>query len=325
MAQLAFFNPEEDKGLISAFLLSAVTHAVILLIAMIFGQLVKGQNDLQLTEVDFIEPMEMQPVEEKKPEPLLKKVIPIKKIETVSQPKPAPRPETPPEPPKPKFVGGTPLFSKQAITSQTTAAAPMISKATIGSSLGQGEPRFDAGPVSSMGTSGRQLNLRLAMALPRTRGGTVVDAEIAASLHGKRGDLSVNRRSDIQSIVSEVQTSKSSSISHGTGTASLGGFKDAFAVFGDIRNRKIIRMQMPRYPAWAEEQGIEAAVTLRVGVFADGTVDENSVYVEATSGYPALDELAMDAAKRFLFAALSKDEKQGLQYGSVRFSFRLRR
>lgn len=84
-------------------------------------------------------------------------------------------------------------------------------------------------------------------------------------------------------------------------------------------------MKMPRYPAWAEEQGIEAAVTVALGVYADGSIDESSVYVESTSGYTELDNLAMQAAKEFFFAPLAANKKQVVQYGSIRFVFRLKR
>jgi TonB family protein len=126
--------------------------------------------------------------------------------------------------------------------------------------------------------------------------------------------------------VANVGQGKSLNLASGRGgnAANLSGFRDAFAVFGEIKHRKILHMKMPKYPAWAEEQGIEASAAIRVGVLADGTVDETSVYVESTSGYPELDNLAIAAAKQFIFAPLPANKSQVVQYGSIRFAFQLK-
>lgn len=103
------------------------------------------------------------------------------------------------------------------------------------------------------------------------------------------------------------------------------GFKDMYAIRGEIRYRKLLRVEMPLYPPWAEEQGIEGEVTLRVRVEPDGSVVASSIYVLKTSGYAELDRLAKEALSRWFFAALGTNEKQRDQIGEVRFAFRLKR
>lgn len=200
--------------------------------------------------------------------------------------------------------------------------------------MGAGKPKWERGPGARTGGGGRRLNLAMAMSLPHAQRRGVVDADIAASLKGKRGTLSVHKSGDIRGIIDGVGRGKRARLAAGRGGgrggdtgsgANLGGFRDAFAVFGQLKNRKIRRMKMPRYPAWAEEQGIEAAVTIRLGVFADGLVDENSVYIESTSGYEQLDKLAVQSAINAVWAPLPAKKKQVIQYGSIRFAFRLKR
>lgn len=93
--------------------------------------------------------------------------------------------------------------------------------------------------------------------------------------------------------------------------------KQALLIQGDIAGRKIQSAKKPGYPRWAQDQGIEAAVTLYFTVSPDGSVKEN-VMVEKTSGYTELDDQAKEALLQFKFEALSiADDQTG--YATFRF------
>ena len=65
-------------------------------------------------------------------------------------------------------------------------------------------------------------------------------------------------------------------------------------------------------------EGIEGA---ELFVVPDGTV-KNNLYVEASSGYPEMDNLAMKALRAFKFAPIAGGEEQE---GGIIFYFRLSR
>ncbi len=341
--KLDFAGLKDDRVLRQALTISVVIHGLVYLLAFFFGQALQRAPMLQLTEIDFVE-LEEIPLQEEIAEPqpksllqMVKKVIPVKQKPSVKTRKKAapasPRRAAPkPAPPKKRYIGGAPLISKKMLSGSRARgramAEPMISKKSIGRGIGTGTPKWEKGPGARTGGGGRRLNLAMSMALPQAQRRGVVDADIAASLKGKRGALSVHKSSNIRGIIAGVGRGKRARLAAGRGGgsgANLGGFRDAFAVFGQIKNRKILRMKMPRYPAWAEEQGIEAAVAIRVGIFADGLVDENSIYIESTSGYPQLDKLAVQSVTQAVWAPLSAKKKQVIQYGSIRFAFRLKR
>lgn len=313
-----------------AFWLSAAIHVIILLLMMFLGHNYQQKPMLQLTEIDVVEPVEVPEFKEvvvekkkkKKPLDFIKKAIPKKP--QIRQPKRSkPQPVAEPQPAKRVIKPGGPLISKQSVRRPLTGGG-IISKKSISRQPGINSPQWESGPGRQQGVSGRQLNLKTSTRIAQQRAG-VVDQEIASSLKGQGRNIAINRSSDIRGVVAGVQRSKRSVVGRGSGTANLKGFRDAFAVFGQISNRKILRMKMPKYPAWAEEQGIEASVTVALSVYADGLVKESSVYVEATSGYKELDRLAMAAAKNFIFAALPQSKGHKLESGSIRFVFKLKR
>ncbi len=310
-----------------AFGLSTVIHIIILLTFILVGQKYHQKPILQLTEIDMVEPVQVPEfkevvVEKKKHRALdfIKKVIPARA--RVHKPKKVRRHPAPhPRPAKRVIRPAGPLIAKNSMRRNPSEA--LISKKAISRGPAVNSPQWEAGPGRRQGTTGRLLNLRTSTNIAQARAG-VVDQDIASSLKGKNG-IVINKNSDIRGVVSGVRRSRRGVVGRGTGTANLHGFRDAFAVFGQIRNRKILRLKMPRYPAWAEEQGIEASVTVALSVYPDGSVNEGSVYVEATSGYAELDRLAMEAAKQFIFAPLPKSKGHKLESGSIRFVFKLKR
>jgi len=318
-----------------SFLLSLSAHVVIFFVFILLGHATKPMPVLKLTEIDFVEPMEIPEVQEVlQPEPRktifkFAKKTPVKRrAAPVAKPRPAVKTSGAQSaaPARRAYIGGAPLIGKRDVMNAGAASEPVISKQSIGQGTAAGAPRWDNGPGARMGGGGKELNLARGTSLSGAERGKVIDAEIAASLKGRRGSLSLHTNDDIQSITKNVGQGKQMEIANHSGGsyASAGGFRDAFAIFGKIRNRKILRLKMPKYPAWAEEQGIEASATIRIGVLPEGIVDESSVFVEATSGYTDLDNLAIEAAKQFIFAPLSTSKQQNIEYGSIRFVFQLK-
>jgi len=100
------------------------------------------------------------------------------------------------------------------------------------------------------------------------------------------------------------------------------GTEEAMSITGPVSRRTLIRSVMPRYPAWAEEKGVEGKVELKFWVSPDGMV--TSVELVSTSGYPDLDSRAMEAVKKYLFSPLGKDEEKEEQWGTITIKYTLK-
>ncbi len=96
---------------------------------------------------------------------------------------------------------------------------------------------------------------------------------------------------------------------------------DFFSIVGPLSGRKILKMALPRYPRWAEEQGLEAQVAVRLTVTAKGRVKPDLV-IERTSGYPDLDNLVLEAVRKMLFSPLSGGARHD-EWGVAAFNFKL--
>ena len=93
---------------------------------------------------------------------------------------------------------------------------------------------------------------------------------------------------------------------------------------GPLKYRKILKMELPPYPRWAEEKGLEMSVSIRLWVDAKGKVKDN-MYLEKTSGYSELDHTAMDALKKFIFVQIPSDQAQDDEWGVATFRFELKK
>jgi TonB family protein len=100
--------------------------------------------------------------------------------------------------------------------------------------------------------------------------------------------------------------------------------KNTFQIFGPLKDRRRIKIYLPKYPRWAEEQNIECSVSLHLFVLPSGIV-KNNLYVEQSSGYSELDKLALTALSKFQFAPLGSGARQEEQEGVIVFYFRLSR
>ncbi|MBI4778293.1 TonB family protein [Candidatus Desantisbacteria bacterium] len=92
------------------------------------------------------------------------------------------------------------------------------------------------------------------------------------------------------------------------------------SIIGPLSKRPKIRSPRPEYPDWAEKKGIESQVVIYFTVTPDGMVNSDA-FVEQTSGYAQLDQLALQALKGWRFAPLPMDAEQKDQWGRVTFRF----
>lgn len=97
--------------------------------------------------------------------------------------------------------------------------------------------------------------------------------------------------------------------------------KKAVDITGPLAGRKVISMKMPAYPAWAREKNVEAEISIRFFVEADGTVLTRMI-IERSSGYKELDDLCMEALKQIVFAPLTGGATEE-QWGIITFRFKL--
>ena len=105
----------------------------------------------------------------------------------------------------------------------------------------------------------------------------------------------------------------------GTGAASefAGG---RLGIGGPVATRGILYLEYPIYPEWAEKKGIESRVKLKFWVSPDGDIDE--VIIEQ-KGYLQMDNLAVQALKRWRFEPLSSSVRQARQWGTIEMIFKL--
>jgi len=99
---------------------------------------------------------------------------------------------------------------------------------------------------------------------------------------------------------------------------------DFFSISGPLRGRRILKIRLPRYPRWAEEQGVEAQVAVRITVTAAGKVKPDMV-IEQTSGFPEFDKVVMDAVRRIQFVPLPFEAGNREEWGVTSFNFRLKK
>lgn len=97
--------------------------------------------------------------------------------------------------------------------------------------------------------------------------------------------------------------------------------KKSVEIEGPLSDRRVTYYELPEFPKWAAERGIvEAEVRIRFYVSPAGEVLPD-LRVERTSGYGALDRLALQALKRWRFEPASAGA--GNQWGIITFRFLL--
>lgn len=96
--------------------------------------------------------------------------------------------------------------------------------------------------------------------------------------------------------------------------------KKSVEILGPVVGRKILTSYLPLYPDWARAENIEADVVIRFYVSPQGMVREK-LWLERTSGYSKLDQLAMEAFKKWIFEPI--EAATGDQWGIITFRYLL--
>ena len=81
----------------------------------------------------------------------------------------------------------------------------------------------------------------------------------------------------------------------------------ASGIYGPGGSRQVLSKILPVYPDWAEEEGVECALLLKLWILPDGSVEK--VEVEKSSGYPRIDLVSAESAKKWRFNPVSTSEK----------------
>lgn len=105
---------------------------------------------------------------------------------------------------------------------------------------------------------------------------------------------------------------------------SWGNKNGPFSMEGPLKYRKILKLELPPYPRWAEEKGIEPVVSYRIWVDPKGRVKE-TMYLERASGYNELDGLVRESLRRFVFVTIPNDQPQEDEWGVATFRFTFRK
>ena len=95
--------------------------------------------------------------------------------------------------------------------------------------------------------------------------------------------------------------------------------KKAAVIEGPLRHRRVVHYEIPKFPSWAQAQGVlEAVVRIRFTVAPSGEVLDDMRLVQ-TSGYAELDRLAMQSLSRWQFQEIPRNS--GNQWGIITFRF----
>jgi TonB family protein len=110
----------------------------------------------------------------------------------------------------------------------------------------------------------------------------------------------------------------------GLGHLGVAGTPDGDAqIEGELAARAVKTKIFPKYPAWAQQQGVEGSVRFRMTVLPNGLLKDD-LELEQTSGYQEMDRVVYEALIQWEFSALAADVPQVNQTGVITFSFNLK-
>ncbi|HNW44023.1 MAG TPA: TonB family protein [Elusimicrobiales bacterium] len=214
------------------------------------------------------------------------------------------------------------------------ALAPRIELEEVGMKKAPAMPKGlkfeDSGPVVRPQTM-QELNVavdtaRRGVAGPQglaEREGTIAAARPAAIIAAAPQRLTEARDAGVQLAArpQPVMTAETISLRRNNETLRQARVEAAprLEITGPLSKRKVVTYYAPAFPDWARDRGVlEAAVSVKFFVDNSGRVLDNPA-VEKTSGYGALDRLALDAIKRWAFEAIGGGPST--QWGIITFRF----
>lgn len=217
----------------------------------------------------------------------------------------------------------------------TAALSPKIELEEVGAKRAPTLPenlRFDENARSYTPQTMQELNIavdraRKVSALPQglseKRGGVDAIRESVRIVPAMPERLAEARNAPAESLASGLRAKPVIS------AAGLGGLKSAsmkqaeetkkVEIEGPLSKRKVLKYYVPDFPPWARDRGLlEASVSVKFYVDNTGRVLDSAL-VEKTSGYGALDRLAVDAIKRWRFEPVAGAASR--QWGIITFRF----
>jgi len=336
---LKFAADYDLPGLTKGGTLSILLHAGIMFLTIMVSQH-QEKSEIQLTEITLVDQIIPMPEPQAPPPPMapplpeeksvwdfLKQVIPIKAEDALTQKLPLELPKKMPELAAAVMPDALKLGQKKDMDKPAMIGKPLDlvgRKAVKGpaamniNALKMGKKMDSLAASSSNLPSGIKLGKKSGW-LPVKQAPIVNAQRFArrANLKARGGSLA-----DMPTIKKPAAKKKQAEFSTANLTIKRQG--NTFQIFGPIKNRPILEKYLPKYPRWAEEQGLECTVSLHFFVFPSGQVKTN-LYVEQSSGYSEMDKLAIKALKAFRFAPLGSSERQEEQEGVIIFYFRLSR
>ncbi len=330
--EMKFAGDYDVPGLTAGGTFSLTVHGLIFLIAILLSNHQK-KSDVKLTEITMVDQVIPIPEEEAPPPPqpvappkekdvwdFLKQVVPIKQ-QQLAQTLPVELPKTQKlemaEMPKALDLGAKKDMDKPSMMDKPL---DLVGKKSVAVPAG-----MDVSPLKmqkkneSLATSnqlptGIQLGAKSSF-LPVAQAPIMNANQFArrANLDARGGSLA-----DMPTIKKPEEKKK---MDFDTSSLKIERTGNTFKIIGALQNRPIMEKYLPKYPRWAEEQGLECNVSIHFFVLPDGSV-KNNLYVEQSSGYAEMDNLAIKALSAFKFAPKSIGEEEE---GVVIFYFRLSR
>jgi TonB family protein len=332
-----FAGDFDPPGLIKGSLASLILHGSILFLVAFFTHQ-QAQNELKLTEITMVEQIIPIPEEKAPPPPpipmpkektnvwdFLKQAIPLKKAPELASKLPMELPKKADVPKLSSMPEALKLGSKKNLDKPSMANEPLdlVGKKAVRAPAGMNVNPLQMNRKKTSLAQTAHLPKGISLGRKSSFSSSMQAPVLNTQRFAKRANLQARGGSlmDMPAI-KKKKVEKKVDLS-GAGL-NMKRNQNTFQVFGEIANRKRLKMFMPRYPRWAEEQGIECTVSVHLFVLPNGNV-KNNLYVEQGSGYGEIDNLAMEALKRFKFAPLMPSERQVEQEGTIVFYFRLSR
>ncbi len=315
-----FANDYNRGGVAKSYLFSITVHLLIFLLIFMYQQKQKSKlADYTLTEITMIQeiPDQPKPVQIEKPKKMfdiLKQVIPIKQQAQIEIAKPKQleidKPKLEMKKPEALSLDKTKLEdlkpAAKAIDLDNEIGKQKISPAMVQAQIDLQKKQALASAPSTKIDLGAQT--KKSSLLPVANPGVVSLDSSKMSTGIKQSSFKLGKPTPEpkKSLATENIVIEK---------------KQALLIQGDIAGRQILVAKKPPYPRWAQEQGLEATVTIYFVVRPDGTVKDNLI-IERSSNYPELDQLAKEALLQFKFAPISGSDDQS---GYATFRYMLER
>ncbi|MBI4386790.1 MAG: TonB family protein [Elusimicrobia bacterium] len=127
---------------------------------------------------------------------------------------------------------------------------------------------------------------------------------------------------EVEDAVYDSPTGGVSSAAGGGGPGGIGSGNGpiSWSLSGPAGNRRLLKRILPACPEWVSRRGLDLTVQLKFRVLEDGSV-KGGVLILRTSGFPALDRIAIDAIRQWRFNGVGSEKDATETWGAVKFRF----